>query len=156
MGQIGDSSGDRLRRDEVVLLSASCALTGGPAGRGRMTNAQIHPIPNEILRQPDGFLRITVRVHEWLDPSLGSSGGCRAGRYVSMNVCGDWMQMLSGEFWRARSKRSRLFVSLCGRRAFKAQTIRRCAARKLILAGFVSLAGCAANPAGEDGESGQW
>ena len=50
----------------------------------RMEKVQIHPVPKEILRLPD-YLRLTGRVNERLNPTLWSSGGCLAGRYVRMN-----------------------------------------------------------------------
>ena len=75
-------------------------------------------MPNEILRLPGGFLWITVRVNERLNPSLRSSGGCRAGRDVSMNVCGDWMQMRKGVLRRALAVKMH-----CDRIGGKAQAV---------------------------------
>ena len=42
-------------------------------------------MPKEILRLPDGFIGITLRVNEWLKPSLWSSGGRLAGRCLGLN-----------------------------------------------------------------------
>ena len=71
--------GEPAPREEAVVQHA---------GRGQMTNAQVHPMPTEILRLPDGFLRMTKRVDGRLKPSLRSSEGRLAGRYRGMNVWG--------------------------------------------------------------------
>lgn len=77
-----------------------------------MGNAQVHPMPIEILRLPGGLLRMRVRVNERFKPLLRSLGGRLTDRCRSMNVRGDCVRI--GKVVRRRAAAGRMFCERIG------------------------------------------
>lgn len=69
-------------------LEEAVALMPQQAGLPLWANderSKVHHMPKEILRLPDGFLRMRVRANVWSSPSLWSSDGRLADLDVRMN-----------------------------------------------------------------------